>query len=88
MVFIILLLVVKIIKETQEYTDKNYEYITICGGDETYREIYTQIPKYWDAPIQEYQNIIQKQISKIVEILDLDYKYNSVGVPINVEIFQ
>ena len=75
-------------KETQEYTDKNYEYITICGGDETYREIYTQIPKYWDARIQEYQNIIQKQISKIVEILDLDYKYNSVGVPINVEIFQ
>lgn len=71
-----------------EYSNKIYEYKSLYGGDKKYVNIYDILPKYFDAPIQEYSNIVKKQIEHLIGIFDEDYKYNSVGLPVTIKIFK
>ena len=60
----------------------------IYGGDELYLRMYDIIPKYNDMPVEIYASIIKKQIESMVDIFDADVQYNTVGKPIQIEIFK
>jgi len=77
-----------VLNEIMEYSQKNYTYQCLYGGDISYVKMYESIPKYFDVPIDEYSKIIKEQVECLVKIFDLDLTYNSVGLPINVKIFQ
>lgn len=79
---------VDISKDQVQYGDIVYEPKVIYGGDERYRNLYDIIPKYKDAPINDYAKRIQKQIELMVGIFEQDYRYNPVGLPVNVKVFQ
>lgn len=69
------------------YDEKKENYSVIYGGDEKYRKIYDNIPKYYDIPYEKYSEMIRKQIENIIDIYDIDIKYNSVGKPVQIEHF-
>ena len=75
-------------KSKLDISDKMYTKGYSIGGDDRYVELFEHIPTYHDIPLNNYANIIKKQIEKIVEIFDEDPHYNSVGLPIQIEVFQ
>ena len=79
---------ININKSEPEQSDKIYTKGYNIGGDERYVELFEHIPTYHDIPLNNYANIIKKQLEKIVEIFDEDPHYNSVGLPIQIEVFQ
>lgn len=70
------------------YKEKKDKYSVIYGGDELYLRMYDIIPKYNDMPVDIYASIIKKQIESMVDIFDADVQYNTVGKPIQIEIFK
>ena len=71
-----------------KYSEKNYQYDAIFAGDDRYSHMYSYIPTYFDVESEIYVNIIKKQVEHLIDIFDLDYKYNSVGKPIETYIFK
>lgn len=69
------------------YGKPNYAKSCVFGGDNRYTELFSKLPIYVDLPIDTYSEIFKKQITKLVEIIDLDQKYNTVGLPIHVKIW-
>lgn len=62
----------------------------IVGGDELYQKIFLAHTFYDDVPIVVYKEKIKQMIESIITMENVlnDYKYNSVGFPVRVEIFQ
>lgn len=62
----------------------------LVGGDKTYIDIYNLHKFYYDINIKEYSQHIKDVIEKIIQLENCfhEYKYNPVGLPVNVKIFQ
>ena len=69
--------------DAPKFSNKDYSKKCHFAGNDKYVEIFQKIPIYNDYPIEKGTKILKQQISKLVELFDLDAKYNPVGTPIN-----
>lgn len=78
------------VNERIRFYDKTYEKRYFVGGDKLYRTIYQQHCFYHDVPILKYSLQIKEFVENLVKMENCfsEYYYNSVGLPINIEIFQ
>lgn len=62
----------------------------VVGGNQTYINTYQAQSFYHDININEYSSHIKKVVESIIQLENCfnRYKYNSVGLPVNIEIFQ
>lgn len=62
----------------------------VVGGNQTYINTYQAQSFYHDININEYSSHIKKVVERIIQLENCfnKYKYNSVGLPVNIEIFQ
>ena len=75
------------INQDYEYSDKLYRKDAWFGGDERYINMYQLIPKYFDVPASQYIPMISVQLQSMIKIYDKDFKYNTVGLPIELHLF-
>lgn len=76
------------LKEIYELSKRDYTKNCTFGGDNRYTKIFELIPTYFDYPLEKSVEIIQKQVEKLIEIFDLDARYNPVGMPVVIEVFK
>lgn len=62
----------------------------VVGGNQTYINTYQAQSFYHDININEYSSHIKNVVERIIQLENCfnKYKYNSVGLPVNIEIFQ
>lgn len=62
----------------------------VVGGNEIYMNTYMAQTFYHDISIKQYSSHIKKVVECIIRLENCfnKYRYNSVGVPVNIEIFQ
>lgn len=62
----------------------------VIGGNQTYMDIYKLHQFYYNVDINEYSNHIKQVVEHIIKLENCftQFIYNSVGLPVNIEIFQ
>ena len=86
--YFILSLTFDIRKKKILYSQPNYEKIAHYAGEEKYVKMYNILKKYNNLPLSEYANDIKRQIELMIDIFDIERKYNSVGKPVCIEMYQ
>lgn len=67
---------------------KHYEKQAYFAGEKRYVETYKQIYNYPYLDIYEYSKMIEKSVVKMIELFDLFPGYNTVGIPVEMIVYQ
>lgn len=71
-----------------KYSEKDYDYNAYYSGEDKYVNIYNYYPKYFNLDINEYAVNIKESLTYLVNSFNVNRGYETVGLPINIEIFQ
>lgn len=76
-------------KEEIIISNKDYDKKRIIGGAEKYVNLFLTYTKlYYDKPITDMMQDVRIQVESIIDIFDTQADYNSVGKPVQIEIYQ
>lgn len=86
--YYIVKLTIDVNNEIMKYSEPDYKKRVYYAGEDKYVRIYDLLKMYIDFPIIRYSQVIEKQVNLMIELFDTEIEYNSVGKPVNVEVFQ